>query len=259
MNKKLVFGCLGAFLLLLIGGAVALYVFIWKPISNATSGAIESVKSTVSQTMDSAKQLEELNNGILNTGPFVAPADGLLKPEQVSALVAVNESMTTTLGDKLKALESKYKPAETGTPAAEPSLADLSKTLSALGDFAALLGDAKKAQVAALNAQNLSLEEYRWVSTTAFAALTAGAAIDAVGKSQPAMEALKTTSEQIANVQAQLREATGQPDTAPATGEPEIGAREISPDEAALRANFLLIQPQSEAIAKGHIFGLLPL
>jgi hypothetical protein len=259
MNKKLVLGCLGAFLLMLIGGAVALYVFIWKPMSTMTSGAIESVKNTVTQTVDSAKKLEELNAGILNTTPFTPPADGLLTPEQVDALVAINESMYVSLGDKIQSLEGKYKPDTSGAAPAEPSLSDLSKSFSALGDLAALLGDAKKAQVVALNAQNVSLEEYRWVSTTAFAALTAGAAIEAVGQSQPAIDALKAASEQIAQAQSQIGAVTGQSDPEPAVETPADSAREPSPQEAALRANFLLIQPHREAIAKGQILAMLPL
>jgi len=254
MNKKLIFGCLGAFLLLLIGGAIGLYVFVWKPVSTMAGGAIESVKGGVQQSIDSAKQLETLNQGLLNQGPFTPPADGLLNEDQVTRLAAVNESMVATLGVKLKTLEETYKRPQGSSTESQPSLSDLTQAVRGLGALTALIGDAKRAQVAALNANNLSLDEYRWLSKTAFTALAAGAALETTAGSKEALIALKKAGEEAQRAAGQV---IGTDPTPSATPDPSVDTADLT--QTAIRANYALIKPHQEAIRKGQIFGLLPL
>jgi len=250
MNKKILFGCLGAFLLLLVGGAVGLYVFVWKPMSSAASGAMQSVKESV----DAAKQVQGSNQLITNQTPFIEPANGELNDAQIAQLIAANDSMALAMGDKLKALEAKYKAIEATTANAQPSLSDLGSSLGALGEIAGLTTNVSQARVAALNAQNLSLEEYRWISATAFAALTAGAASEATKGSQVTLDALKQASEQMAQ-QATVSDPTATDPNAPAVTAP---ATEVGALNAATLNNYERVKPHREAILKGQVFGFLP-
>jgi F0F1-type ATP synthase membrane subunit b/b' len=264
MNKKVVFGCLGAFLLVMIAAGVGLYHFVWKPVSAVATNAIDGVKSTVQGSIDAAQKLEALNQSIVNQGPFTAPADGLLTQAHVDGLLAVHQSMRDGLGDKMKLLDERYGVAQT-TPVAEPTINDVSKALTALKDLAGLVGETKQAQVAALNAQGWSLEEYRWVAATTFAAMTAGAAIEAAQAAAQSTDAIAKANEalkQATDAAQQIGQTLGQTPNTPAPAADPIPtdlAPPIALDDPALSANYALIRPQIEALAKGQLFALLPL
>jgi F0F1-type ATP synthase membrane subunit b/b' len=265
MNKKVVFGCLGAFLLVMIAAGVGLYYFVWKPVSAVAGEAIDGVKSTVQGSIDAAQQLEALNQSIVNQGPFSPPSDGLLTQAQVDGLLAVHQSMRDGLGDKINLLEERYGGVAQTNPTAEPTFEDVSKAFTALKDLAGVIGETKKAQVAALNAQGWSLEEYRWVAATTFAAMTAGAAIEAAQAAAQSTDAIAKANEalkQATDAAQQIGQTLGQTPNTPAPAADPIPtdlAPPIALDDPALSANYALIRPQIEALAKGQLFALLPL
>ncbi|MBB5207551.1 hypothetical protein [Chiayiivirga flava] len=168
--KKALGGCLVVGLLVLVIGGGALWWFVLKPAWHAGS-----------EFMGAATQFAEIAQieaKVSNRTPYSAPADGTIPPETWQRFVAVQRALQVDVGDTLAVLEAKYKEIEARTGnGSEPGLTDL---LGAYGDLFGLIRDAKLAQVDALNAQGMSLEEYRWVRAQAYAALgLAGADADA--------------------------------------------------------------------------------
>lgn len=159
--KKALGGCLVVGLLLLVVGGGAVWWFVLRPAWNAGS-----------QFMGAATQLAEIAQieaKVSNRAPHQAPADGAITPEAWQRFVAVQRSLQAGVGDKLAVLEARYREIEARSDGGgAPGLTDM---LGAYGDLFGLLRDAKQAQVDALNAQGMSLEEYRWIRAQAYAAL----------------------------------------------------------------------------------------
>lgn len=160
--KKALGGCLVVALLLLVVGGGALWWFVLRPAWNAGS-----------EFMGAATQFAEIAQiemKVANRAPYTPPADETIPAESLQRFVAVQQMLQTQVGDKLRLLEGKYEELEARhqTQGGEPGLTDV---LGAYGDLFGLIRDAKIAQVDALNAQGMSLEEYRWVRTQAYTAL----------------------------------------------------------------------------------------
>lgn len=161
-NGKLLGGCLGVALLVLVAGGGAVYWFVLRPLWQGASALVESAQQW--------QQVAQLDQAVSNREPFQAPPDGRLDTARVAALVAVQQAMSTRLGDRWQQLEAKYAELKSDQQrdGREPGVQDM---FVAYADIAALIVEAKRAQVEALNAQGLSLEEYRWIRAQAFAAL----------------------------------------------------------------------------------------
>jgi ribosome-associated translation inhibitor RaiA len=146
-----VVGCLVALLVLalVIGGLV--WWFVIRPVQGVIGN------------LTNLSQLEELDKQIRNTSAYTPPASGEISGEQLERLLSVQRSIKTQVGERLKQLEGKYN---------EVNEQDFSKALEGLGDLFKVLVEAKKAQVDALNAQNFSKNEYRWVRDGTFQALS---------------------------------------------------------------------------------------
>ena len=163
--KKVLGGCLIVALLALVVGGGAAWWFVLRPAWNAGS-----------QFIGAANQLAELAQieaKVHNRSAFSPPGDGRIPDEALGRFLAVQQSIKDRLGPTLDTLESKYRQIEADAKAngGKPGLAD---ALGAYGDLFTLVRDAKQAQVDALNGQNLSLEEYRWIRGQAYAALAGG-------------------------------------------------------------------------------------
>ena len=91
--------------------------------------------------------------------------------------ITIGRSILAELGEAHArgVLHRDVKPAnvivDEGEPLREATVIDAPQIVSAYRDIAAAWVDAKRAQVDALNAVNLSLEEYRWVRSQAYAAI----------------------------------------------------------------------------------------
>lgn len=119
-------------------------------------------------------EISEMNQKIRNQANYQPPADGRLKAAQVERYVGVQQSMMTSLGDRARKLDEKYKQLSKDLEA-KGREANLRESLTAWGDVVTLIVDAKREQVSALNAAGLSLSEYEWIRAQSLLALGYGA------------------------------------------------------------------------------------
>ena len=149
-----VVGCLVALLVLalVIGGLV--WWFVIRPVQGVLGN------------LTNLSQLEELDKQIRNTAAYTPPSNGEISPDQLERLLSVERSIKTQVGERLKQLEGKYQ------SLSEVNAQNFSQALEGMGDMFKVLVDAKKAQVDALNTQNFSKNEYRWVRDGTFQALS---------------------------------------------------------------------------------------
>jgi hypothetical protein len=156
--KKWVFGCLGLFLVLAAAGGYVAYRFVYLP-----------GKAYV-QSFTQLKVVPELNAQITNKSAYTPPADNVVSSASVERVVQVQRAVQTRMGERVKELEARFKFLEERARASggEPSFRE---AVEALKEITALFIDAKKAQVDALNAQNISLAEYEWTRARAYEAL----------------------------------------------------------------------------------------
>lgn len=158
MGKKIAFGCLAVFALLVVGGGVVLYTTVLRPARDVVAAA---------QSVGRIQQLEE---GIQNRADFEAPANGLLDQETLDRYLVVQQRIETSLAGRLEQLEEKY--AEFERSNRDPNLSELA---GAWADVMNLIVEAKEAQIDALNELNFSLEEYSWTRSSVLQATGYGA------------------------------------------------------------------------------------
>jgi hypothetical protein len=152
--KKFVLGCLGVLVLATIGGVIAGYVFVYRP-----------VKSYVTSFAELA-EIPNIERQIANTASFTPPADSKLDVQLVERYMRVQHALEQRMGSRVNELDAKYA-ALNKANGGHPSVAD---GLGALKDLGSLIVEAKRAQVAALNDQHFSLAEYVWTRRTVYAA-----------------------------------------------------------------------------------------
>jgi hypothetical protein len=155
--KKLAIGC-GLVLLLTGMAAAGVAYYLYRQVS-----------SSIAQFADLAR-VPDIERAIRNRAPFVPPASAELSDAQVEQLVRIQSEVRKRLGEQMAAFDARYKDLIRKDTA---SLADAPAILRAYGDLATAWLDAKRAQVDALNAAGLSLEEYRWIREQAYRALGA--------------------------------------------------------------------------------------
>ena len=112
--------------------------------------------------------LPELERSVRDQRPFTPPPSGEPSQAQVAALVEIQGAVRTRLGARADEIERRYH-----RLLAKDSVTavDLPELVSAYRDLAGAYMDAKRAQLDALNRAGLSLEEYRWARSRAYAAL----------------------------------------------------------------------------------------
>ncbi|HET7618601.1 MAG TPA: hypothetical protein VFK20_08825 [Vicinamibacterales bacterium] len=153
--KKLAIGCL-----IIVGiGVVAAAGLVYY--------GYRQVKSTVSQFAELG-QLPDIEKGVRAQGPYSPPTTGELSEAQLERLVQVQARVRAQLGARFAELDQKYK---SFTDKKEASITDAPALMAAYRDLAAAWLEAKRTQVEALNDAKLSLAEYRWIRSAAYAAL----------------------------------------------------------------------------------------
>jgi hypothetical protein len=115
-------------------------------------------------------RVPEIERGVRARSGYVPPASDEVTPAQVEKLVKVQAMVRQRLGQRFTELEAKYK---TFIDKKEPTVVDLPALLAAYRDVAAAWMEAKRSQVDALNAVDLSLDEYKWIRDQAYRALGA--------------------------------------------------------------------------------------
>ena len=152
--KKFAIGCGIVLLLVCVGAAGAAYYLYNR------------VASTLTQFAEIGK-VPELERSVRNKSAFVPPASEELTDRQIEKLLKIQADVRSRIGERMAAFETKYK-----------SLAEKEK--ATVTDVPALLGlprpggdvDGREAQPdQALNAADLSLEEYRWIRDQAYRAI----------------------------------------------------------------------------------------
>ena len=250
--KKWLIGCLvtGFILVVLVCGAA--YLFIWRPLSAAAGG---DVMGQVSEL----KKIGEAEQAIKNKSSYTAPADGKLSPAQVAAFVAVQQTISDKMGADFVVLEEKVKKMnEMESQAAEPNFKDI---MGGFADMTKLLARAKQVQVEGLNAQNMSMEEYRWIRDQVSSALPylavdlpmkgadAGPVADAIVIDESTV-AEKTVKEAIAKAQEAAQKAAAEAVQDSIPGGQQVGEIIQGPDDEAGRANVELLRPHRELLYK---------
>lgn len=104
-------------------------------------------------------QIEKIDRQIANRSGYTPPSDGELSTRQVESYVNVLGGIHADLKNRVDVLAEKYE--QLGGK--QPSLVDIPRFAEAYADVIGLLGEARAAQVQALNSQNLSLAEYQWI------------------------------------------------------------------------------------------------
>ncbi len=146
--KKLMLGCLGVTLLVGIVGGVLGYVYIVRPAREYLT-ALRQLGS-----------IGELDKQVRNQDPFEPPASGELSADLVERFAGVRQSVQSALGGEFAKLEERYSALQAAvTSSGRLGLSDL---VNVSRDLAQVVGEAKRAQVAALNEAGLSLAEYEW-------------------------------------------------------------------------------------------------
>lgn len=107
-------------------------------------------------------QVGELNEQIRNRSSYQPPVDQALAATQVASYVDIQRVMVDRLGNRMRELEAKYEQLS-ARHEEQGRDANVREVLGAWRDMVGLIVDAKRAQVDALNAAGLSLEEYNWI------------------------------------------------------------------------------------------------
>jgi hypothetical protein len=237
--KKGLIGCLVVGLLLFVVGGGAAYWFVFRPMWNAGSAMVDNAKG-----LAATAQAEQ---AISNKSPFTAPADGLLTPAQVQSLVAVQTAMQAALGADLETLKAKYDAID-AEHRAKGNGTNLQEAMGAYADFSGYILKPKQAQVAALNQQNMSLEEYNWVRGQAYAALPfIDMPADAFQAPAATQSADAAAAQAMANLPPEAKAAMQQAQQQAQAAQKAINE---SPEIQAGKANAQLLKPYKELLTK---------
>ncbi|MEZ5316373.1 MAG: hypothetical protein R2752_03125 [Vicinamibacterales bacterium] len=185
--KKLAIGCGVVALLAIVAGGIGVYYVMHR------------IGSTVA-SFAALGQIPDIEKGVENTSSYVPPDSGEFTEAQLASLLAVQSAVRQKLGDRFTELDAKYKTLSESLKERDATVLDAPALLSAYSDLAAAYLDAKRWQVEALNAQHLSLAEYRWIRKQAYAAMGLTVMNIDVGEIISDVKAGRTPPEQPADV-----------------------------------------------------------
>ncbi len=161
--KKLAIGCGIALLLAAVAGGFAAY---W--VYNKGRQLYTQAEQYVGSFAELGKAAD-LDRQVSNQSGFTPPADGTFTRAQLERYVAVERQMHTSLGTRFDQIKARYEQLQTKSRAGG-DVRTITEGLAALKDLAGLVLDVKKVHVEALNQQNMSLGEYRWLRDEVYAA-----------------------------------------------------------------------------------------
>jgi hypothetical protein len=151
MGKKFLIGCLVVIGIAVVGGGLAGYFFLYKPIAGYYA-----------QLTSQAKEVVELNARVADRSSYTPPSDGVLTPGQVESFVRVQRFIVEQMGPYQEELKRKYQDLGEGYEGGARTFG-ITDLVSVWTDLKEAFIKLKEVQVAALNRENLSLEEYRWI------------------------------------------------------------------------------------------------
>jgi hypothetical protein len=268
--KKVLAGCLIAAVVLIVGIGLAGYYLVWKPAAQVVSVVSETARETIGKVgamTATIEAMQKLESNIVLQGDYSAPAEAVLTDTQIARFLAVNNAVATALGPELRRIgDAVPAPTDSGNPALEWRLA--LEALTKLGDVGIA---AKTAQIDALNAQQLSLAEYRWIRDTGVEALIAGGVLTAAGEAKEAIasaeqardaarvaiEAARDAARDVAG--GATPESAREPGPTPPADPAAPGFVTGSFDTEAARSNFERARPHAEDFVQSRMlsaFGL---
>jgi hypothetical protein len=156
--KKILLILLVGFVVLSVGGVFAGYHFLYRP-----------AKAYV-VSLAQLQEIPKLEAQVQDKSTFTPPVTGELTEDHVQRFAQTQEAVAGHLGDRIKQIEEKYKDfvrTPAGTREREVSLTE---AMAMLKDLAALVVEAKRVQVEAINRQGFSLSEYEWTRSQVYAA-----------------------------------------------------------------------------------------
>jgi hypothetical protein len=224
--KKLLAGCLVALLLLAVGAVAGAY-FLWR----AATPVVERV-SDVTDGLRGLADVAEIERGLTTRQPFTPPGSGELTESQVARFLRVQTAVHAALGARTEAFTEKYRQMSHTQPDGTATIPTLPQLLGGLSDLSTLYLDAWRAQVAAMNVEQFSRDEFSWVRIRVYQA--AG------------LDAIRYDARDLERVIAAM--ATGVQVTPPDVRLPDAPA-----------VNRALVKPHAQAIAKWvglAVFGL---
>jgi len=167
-TRSIVIGCLVVVLCVGLVAAVGLY-FAWN--SDTVQGGLDFARSgaDVISNVKKLEEVSELDEQIASDPEFTPPDDSELTAGQVERYMAVMESVRATTEGRLQAAGERYK--NLAGPQRDASPAQVAESL---GELAEIVLEAKRAQVAAIEEQRFSRQEYSWVKRQMYYALGFG-------------------------------------------------------------------------------------
>ena len=105
-----------------------------------------------------------------NTAAFEVPEGDELTQAMVDRFVKVQQQVQAALGPRMADLKAKYDQLDK-TLSGEKRDASVREIAAGLKDLTAIVIQAKKAQVEALNGAGFSVREYEWVREQVYAAI----------------------------------------------------------------------------------------
>jgi len=170
--KQFAIGCFGVVVVLAVAGLGV----VWFKFGDDISAGLDAVQGA-SQL---ATELEELNDSVENRASFDPPEDGVVAEESFNRFLATQRQMRARMEGRLEQLQHKYEAMEQKLDQ-RGDQAGIGEMMGAYSDLAELLIEAKRAQVAALNAHEFSLQEYTWVRAQVYRALGESVAVAVIG------------------------------------------------------------------------------
>jgi len=155
--KKVLVGCLGVILLVVVAAGIGGYYFIYRP------------ARTYLASFQQLGEIPQIERQVKNQAPFSAPESGELTSAQVDGFMSVAGQIQARLGGRADELKAKYDEFDRARQG-EGGDASVSQVLGAFRDLASFFVEGKRAQVEALNQVGFSLDEYTWVKERVFAA-----------------------------------------------------------------------------------------
>lgn len=140
-------GCGATVLVLLIVGGALTWNFVGKPLWSVYTAVRE------------VQNVGNLDARLTNRAPFAVPAGGVVSEPQMERYVSVLERTAGSAQARLDDLQRRFEDLD----GRDFAWTDVWRLGDAYGGFLRLLVDTKEAQVAALNAEGFSAEEYAWV------------------------------------------------------------------------------------------------
>ena len=159
--KKFAIGCLIAVGLFAVVGGIGLY-FAYDRLFKPGMEMAASIKEL--------STLADIEKQVRNTAAFEVPEGDVLTQAMVDRFVKVQQQVQGALGPKMAELKAKYDELDK-TMSGDRRQASVREIATGLKDLAAIVIQAKKAQVEALNGGGFSVGEYEWVREQVYAAI----------------------------------------------------------------------------------------